>query len=139
LSQQDKNIADRKFTRIPKGIHIEIKKLEYPFSINFSEKGTTKNIAKCGICFNAPTQYEAGDILSLTMTLNGWHLHRNGLTATLNDELSVSDVLTVIAEVIWSKYSASLGGYDIGVKFINIYEDDVIALEKYFPNILPDN
>jgi len=138
MSQQDKNIADRKFTRIPKGIHIEIKKLEYPLSKNFGEKGTTKNIAKRGVCFIAPTQYRAGEILSLTMTLNGWHHHRNGLTAILNDELSVSDVLTVIAEVIWSKDSASPSGYDIGVKFINIYEDDMIALEKYFSRILPD-
>jgi len=138
LYQQDKNNGDRNFTRIPKGIHVEIKKLEYPLSTKFSEKGTTKNIAKRGVCFIAPTQYKSGDILSLSMTLNGWHRHRNGLTAILNDDLSVTDVLTVIAEVIWSKNSTIINGYDIGIKFINIYEDDMIALEKYFSRIISD-
>jgi len=137
LSQQDKNTTDREFTRIPRGIHVEVKKLEYPLSGKYSEKGMTKNITKRGICFIAPTQYTTGEILSLNMTLNGWHRHRNGLTAILNDDLSVTDVLTVIAEVIWSNKSASISGYDIGVKFINIYEDDMIALEKYFSKVLP--
>ena len=72
------------------------------------------------------------------MTLTGWHHHRNGLTAVLNEELSLTDELTVIAEVVWSNNSASVTGYDIGVKFINIYEDDMIALESYFSRLLPD-
>ena len=135
---QDKN-SSRKCSRIPRGVQLEIKKLEYPLSNEFGETATSRNIAKHGICFTAPTRYGPGEILSLSMKLNGWHRHRKGLTAILNDKLSKTDVLTVIAEVIWAKTSAASNGYDIGVKFINIYEDDVTALEKYFSRLLPDD
>ena len=137
MSQQNKNTANRECSRIPRGIHLEIKKLEYPLSDDSEEKATSRNIAKQGICFTAPSQYEPGEIISLSMKLNGWHRHRKGLTAILNDELSKTDMLTVIAEVVWAKASADIGSFDIGVKFINVYEDDMIALEKYFSSILP--
>ena len=71
------------------------------------------------------------------MTLNGWQRFRKGLAAILNDELARTDVLTVVAEVIWCSESGNAGGYDTGVKFINVYEDDMIALDKYFSSIIP--
>jgi len=139
LSSPNKNITDRECTRIPRGVEIEIKKLEYPLSNESGEKSTTRNIAKRGICFSASTQYKAGETLSINIRLKGWHRHRKGLTAILNDELSQTDVLTVIAEVMWSKESTAINGYDTGVKFINVYEDDLTALEKYFSSISPDD
>ena len=138
MSRQNKNIIDRECTRIPRGVLIEIKKLEYPLSNESGEKSTTRNIAKHGICFTAPTQYKPGETLSINIMLKGWHRHRKGLSAILNDELSKTNALTIIAEVMWSKKSASINGYDVGVKFINVYEDDMVALEKYFSRILPD-
>lgn len=131
--------SERKCTRIPRGVHVEVKKLEYPVTQTVGNPATTRNIAKQGICFTAPDSFNPGDLLSLSMKLKGWHRHRKGLTAILSDELSQTDVLTVIAEVIWCKASSDKKGYDIGVKFINIYEDDLIALEKYFSRLLPDD
>lgn len=139
LSKHNKKAIDRECTRIPRGIHLEIKKIEYPLSNNSEENGTSINIAKHGICFTTSSSYDSGEILSLSMKLNGWHRHRKGLTSILNDQLSITDVLTVIAEVVWSKKSADSSGYDIGVKFINVYEDDMIALDKYFSKIFADN
>jgi len=137
LSSPNKNITDRECARIPRGFLIDVKKLEYPLSNESGEKSTTRNIARRGICFSSPTLYKPGETLSINIRLKGWHRHRKGLTAILNDELSKTDMLTVIAEVMWSKRSAGINGFDIGVKFINVYEDDLVALEKYFSRILP--
>ena len=139
MPKKKKDITDRSCTRIPKDIHLDIQKVEYPQSNKDNEAGTTINIAKQGICFSVPTQYNSGDILSLSMKLNGWHRHRKGLTAILSNELSKTDVLTVVAEVVWTKTSTESSGYDIGVKFINVYEDDMVALEKYFSKISADD
>lgn len=139
MSQQYEELTDRECTRIPRSVQIEILKLEYPLSNESGEKSTTRNIAKQGICFSSSTCYKPGETLSINIRLKGWHRHRKGLTAILNDELAKTDLLTVIAEVMWSKQAASSHGYDIGVKFINVYEDDMIALEKYFSRILPDD
>ena len=136
MFQQNKDASNRECTRIPRGVQLEVKKLAYPLSADSGEKCSSRNIAKQGVCFTAASCYKAGEVLSLSMKLNGWHRHRKGLTAILNDELSKTDVLTVIAEVIWAKASSSAEGYDIGVKFINIYEDDMHALEKYFSRLI---
>ena len=138
MPKNNKNLTERECTRVPKEIQIEVKKVEYPLSDDSGEGGTTRDITKQGICFTSPTQYEAGKMLSLNMRINGWHRHRKGLTTILSDTLSEMDILTVITEVMWSKASDD-HGYDIGVKFINVYEDDIIALEKYFSSISSDD
>ena len=139
MSQKNKKTTDRECTRIPKGVQVKVKKLGYPLSKEIGETGTTRNIAKRGICFITPTRHSPGETLSLDITLNGWRRHRRGLTTILSDKLSKTDTLTVIAEVIWTKISAEDNRYDTGVKFINVYEDDMVALEKYFSSILPDS
>jgi len=138
LSEQDNNNVDRDFTRIPKNVAIEIKKLEYPVNNKTGEKSQTKNIAQQGACFTTATLYQPGQMLSLNIKLKGWNRHRAGLSAILNDELSKTNTLTALAEVVWAKESTFDDGYDIGVKFINVYEDDIVALQKYFTAILPD-
>ena len=139
MPKQNKNITERECSRVPKEIQIEIKKIEYPLSNDSAEEGKTLDIAEHGICFTTPSQHEPGIMLSLDMKINGWHRHRKGLKTILSNEISEADTLTVISEVIWSKKSVDHQGYDIGVKFINIYEDDMIALEKYFSEILADD
>ena len=139
MPNKNKNLTERECTRIPKQVQIEIKKIEYPLSDNSLEQGTTLDIAEHGICFTSPTQYVPGKMLSLDMKINGWHRHRKALKTILNHELEKADILTVIAEVIWVKASTDNNGYDIGVKFINVYEDDIIALKKYFSEILADD
>ncbi|MDH5388606.1 MAG: PilZ domain-containing protein [Gammaproteobacteria bacterium] len=139
MPKNNKNNITRECTRVPKEVQIEIKTIEYPLSNNSTEEGITLDIAEHGICFTTSTDYKQGKMLSLDMKINGWHRHRKGLKTILSNELSEADTLTVISEVIWSKKSVDHQGYDIGVKFINIYEDDMIALKKYFSEILADN
>lgn len=139
MSKNNKDITARECTRIPKEIQIEVKKIEYPLSDESEENGISKDIAKQGICFTTPTRYEPGKMLSLNMKINGWHRHRKGLKTILSNELSEADTLTVISEVIWVKASTDSNAYDIGVRFINVYEDDMIALEKYFSTMLTED
>jgi len=137
LPYPNKNTIDRGCTRVPKDVPIEVKKLVYPVSSKAGEKSTTVNIAQQGICFTVSSSYETGDTLSINMKLKGMNRHRNGLSAVLNDELTKTDTLTVLAEVVWVQESVNEKGYDVGVKFINVYEDDIVALEKYFSALLP--
>lgn len=139
MPKNKKNTTERECIRVAKEVQIEIKKIEYPLTNTSAEEGITLDIAKNGICFTATSRYDVGTMLSLNITINGWHRHRKGLKAILSNELSETDTLTVIAEVIWEKASTESNGFDIGVKFINVYEDDMIALEKYFSEILEDD
>ena len=46
----DKQPANRACTRIPKGVHVEIRKLEYPIASRNAETATSRKIAQHGIC-----------------------------------------------------------------------------------------
>lgn len=46
-------------------------------------------------------------------------------------DISSARPLTAIGEVAWTRELSDGMGYDIGIRFVNIYEDDYAALMKY--------
>ncbi len=125
----------RKFPRIPKEVAVNIKKLAYPLQEGPGERGTGKNIGENGICFSTPTSYEPKTMLSLEIKLTGWQHHKKNVSSML-DPLATTAPLTAIAEVIWSKKLSGGRGYEVGVKFVDIYEDDYKALKKHLDRVV---
>ena len=127
----------RNFPRLPKAVPVTISKLEYPFIAAEDQSGQLKNIAEGGICFTSVTGYEPGTRLSLKITLKGWRRHLKSVTAILDDTAATTATapLTAIAEVTWISPLPNGNGYEIGVKFLDIYEDEYRALRKYLENL----
>ena len=120
----------RKFPRIPKEVPINVKKLAYPLPEGPGEGGIGKNLGENGICFSTPTSYEPKTMLSLEIKLTGWKHHKKSVSSML-DPLATTAPLTAIAEVVWSRKLSGSQGYEVGVKFADIYEDDYKALKKH--------
>jgi len=125
----------RKFPRIPREVPIKIKKLAYPLQEDTGEDGIGKNIGENGICFFTSTSYEPKTMLGLEIKLTGWQHHKKSVS-TMLDPLATTAPLTAIAEVIWSKKLSGSRGYEVGVKFADIYEDDYKALKKHLDSIV---
>ncbi len=125
----------RKFPRIPREVPINVKKLAYPLPEGPGERGAGKNIGENGICFSIPTSYEPKTMLSLEIKLTGWQHHKKNVSSIL-DHSKVKAPLTAIAEVVWSKKLSGSRGYELGVKFADIYEDDYKALKKHLDSIV---
>jgi hypothetical protein len=125
----------RKFPRIPKEVSINIKKLAYPLQEGLGENGIGKNMGENGICFSTPTPYEPKTTLSLEIKLTGWQHHKKNVSAIL-DHSKAKAPLTAIAEVVWLKKLVGRSEYDIGVKFLDIYEDDLKALKKHLASMV---
>jgi len=125
----------RKFPRIPKDVSINIKKLTYPLPEGSGKSGIGKNIGENGICFSTPTPYEPKTMLSLEIKLTGWQHHKKNISSIL-DHSKVTAPLTAIVEVVWSKKRMSRSGYEVGVKFVDIYEDDLKAFKKHLNSIV---
>ena len=121
---------NRKFPRIPKEVSININKLTYPLQEGPGESGIGKNMGENGICFSTSTYYELKTILSLEIKLTGW-LHHKKTVSSILDHSKATAPLTAIAGVVWSKKLIDRSGYEVGVKFIDIYEDDYKALKKH--------
>jgi len=122
---------------ISKEVPIEVQKVSYPLRKESGEMAVAKDIANNGICFEVPSELATKTLLSLKIGLPGWQHHKKNVTAIVDDAAAAAP-LTAIAEVVWSKKLSSGKGYSIGVKFLDIYEDDFNALKNYLRNITGD-
>ncbi len=137
---QEKNMAQSKETngrkdpRIPKEVHIHISRITYPMPEENNETVTGKNIAKGGICFTGSEPYESGLSVVLKIELRGWQHHKKNTSAIVNASAATAP-LTAVAEVVWSKKNPEGPGYETGLKFTDIYEDDYKALKSHLERL----
>ncbi|MCI5146201.1 MAG: hypothetical protein D3923_11895 [Candidatus Electrothrix sp. AR3] len=127
----------RECPRVCRQVTLQVTKLQYPMTDLEAKPATTKDMAETGLCFRTEELYDNGTVLQLAIDLRGWH-HYLQTTATIVDASVLSRPLTAIAEVIWAKElpQDEEGGYNIGVRFKDIYEDDLLAFKKYLERLL---
>lgn len=137
MTQAQTDHDQRNYSRLPKEVSVAVAKLEYPLPENVGEAATLKNIAKGGICFVVANHYELGTRLSLKINLKGWRRYVKSVASIIDDSAGTvtTTPLTAIAEVVWANLAPDDSGYEIGVKFLDIYEDEYNALKKYLENM----
>ncbi len=124
----------RRFPRISSSAVVESTRLTYPLEAGSSDLGLSRNIGPDGICLKTPTPFKAGDILSLKIDLPGWQRHKHSVAAIVDDAKAVAP-LTAVVEVVWCKEITGEEGYEMGVRFRDIYEDDRKALLRYLDTL----
>ena len=124
----------RNFPRISKETSIEVEELSYPLPREPGEDGVSKNIGAGGVCFTTAASYNPGTLLSIKINLLGWQRYKNSFTRTL-DISSSREPLSGIGRVVWCQELEDEGGYEIGLEFVDIYEDDYKALMKYLEGV----
>ena len=137
MSSNSSDQDQRDFPRLPKEVPVMVARLEYPFPAEAGEPSTLKNIAKGGICLMTAGNYEIGTRLSLKINLKGWRRYLKSVTAIIEEPapITMSTPLTAIAEVMWTRALPEGEAYEIGVKFLDIYEDEYNALKKYLETL----
>jgi hypothetical protein len=118
----------REFPRLPKEVSVEIGELSYPLSAAAREVAVSKDISPKGVCFICAADYKPGAVLTVKINLLGWQRHKKNLAVVLDDR-ELGRPLSVLAEVVWCRPGAE-NANEVGVKFINIPDDDYKALEK---------
>ena len=126
----------RNFPRISKETSIEVNELSYPLPREPGEDGVSKNIGAGGICFTTTASYNPGTLLSIKINLLGWQRYKNSFARTL-DISSSREPLSGIGRVVWCQELEDEDGYDIGLEFVDIYEDDYKALMQYLEDVAP--
>ncbi len=124
----------REHPRVERQASLLVTKLQYPMTNLEAKPALTKNLAENGLCFTADEPYEPGTILQLAIHLQGWQHYLNSIIAIL-DAGTASKPLTAIAEVVWTQQLQGEDKYDIGVRFKDIYEDDLRAFKKYLEKL----
>lgn len=132
----------RECPRLYRQVALRVTELQYPMTNLESKPASTRDLAENGLCFTAAQPYDNGTVLQLAIDLKGWH-HYLQNTVTVLDASAGAKPLTAIAEVVWSKESSSdkekVLSFDIGVRFKDIYEDDLQAFKEYLERLLNRN
>ncbi|MDY6856869.1 MAG: PilZ domain-containing protein [Thermodesulfobacteriota bacterium] len=119
----------RSCIRLPKNTRVEYHALKYPLDNMDIEEATVKNIGGGGLMFESNRIIEVGTVIQVDITLQGWHKFKPGFFKV--HESSISRPVTAIAEVVRTEEIIKEERYEIGVKFINIYEDDLKGLIEF--------
>ena len=130
MSLKKSNEESRKFQRLSKEVEVELSELTYPLKKEATAVARIKDISPKGICISSATLFKPKTVVTATIHLAGWQRHKKNLSFML-DDAAIGKPLTVIAEVVWSKKEEQSAGYEIGVKFLDINEDDYQALKKF--------
>jgi hypothetical protein len=125
----------RQFQRVPKEVGLRVRRLQYPLTDVKVDPAVTRNMADQGICFRTVTFYEVGTLLNLEIDLRGWQHYLQNVFSIVDTD-TITKPLTAIAEVTWTKKLADGAGYDTGVRFRDVYEDDLLAFQTYLKKIL---
>ncbi len=130
MVKQKHDQGQRKYPRVPKAVSLVINRLEYPISRSEEETAVTRNIAEQGVCFTSSTPYEADTVLSMKIDLQGWQVFLRTVLSIVDDSSEIKP-LTAVGRVVWSKEMPGNGGYEVGVDFTDISEDDYHAFKQY--------
>ncbi len=119
----------RKFPRISRNIDIEVSKLTFPFTDAVTKKEASVDIGGNGIRFITAESYEPKTIINLKINIIGWEGFKKPFSKLV--DITSDAYLRAVGEVVWCNESTENDGYELGIKFTNIYEDDYKALMRY--------
>lgn len=125
----------RRHPRMLKDARVEYRELFYPLEDREVTVTRMKNISGGGLLLQMDQPCELGTCLELEIDLRGWARRRPGFFRNVTADLDRK--ITVLAEVVWTEpmgdapeggTEGGIEGHNVGVKFINIYEDDLEGL-----------
>lgn len=118
----------RQFVRIPNHCKLTAQKILFAAKADTETLGEARNIGAGGLMFVAKHDYHKDDMFKMTITIPRWKKqHPQFLRVYEND---IDSELTAVCQVTRAVQLTD-GTYEVGAKFINIYEDDRIGLQRF--------
>lgn len=117
----------RQYRRIPLGATVNFQEL------TFQKEGEAahtvyKDVSVGGLLVECDKPLPLGTLLKLELKVPGWGRHQNRFGPPGEGDLRP---LVAVGEVVRLEKLEEDGGYELGVKFLNVYPDDLAALVKF--------
>ena len=116
----------RQYQRIPLEATMSFQEL----SFHKGESPATscyKDVSGGGLLVDSPRAYPLGTLLKLELKVPGWGRYQNHFGPVHDAEVRPLVALGMVVRV----EQMDSGGYELGVKFQNVYPDDLEALVKF--------
>ncbi len=117
----------RQFRRIPIGAHLSFQELSFqkdPETLHT----VYKDVSVGGLLVHSATEVPLGTLLKLECRVPGWGKHLNRFGPTSEAELRP---LVAVGQVVRLEKLDGDEGFELGVKFMNVYPDDLDDIMKF--------
>ena len=124
----------RQFRRIPLEASLSFQELSF-------HKGETpaassyRDVSAGGLLLDSPRAYPLGTLLKLECRVPGWGRFQNHFGPVQNAEVRPLVALGMVVRV----EQMDSGEYELGIKFQNVYPDDLDALVKFLEATAPSS
>ncbi len=118
----------RQFVRIPAHCRLTAQKILFAAKANTETLGEARNIGAGGLMFVAKCDYHKDEMFKMTITIPRWKRHHPQFLRIYENDMDSE--LTAVCQVTRSQQLPD-GSFEIGAKFVNIYEDDRIGLQRF--------
>jgi c-di-GMP-binding flagellar brake protein YcgR len=122
----------RQYRRIPLEASLSFQEL----SFHKGEEPATcsyKDVSGGGLLVDSPRAYPLGTLLKLELRVPGWGRYQNHFGPVQDAEARPLVALGMVVRI----EQLDSGGYELGVKFQNVYPDDLEALMKFLEATAP--
>lgn len=122
----------RQFRRIPLEAHVSFQEITFTKE---PETGASvyKDVSGGGLLVHSTGEVPLGTLLKLEIRLPGWGRHQGHFGAVADLDLRP---LVAVGEVVRLE-ALEEEGFELGVKFLNVYPDDLAALLKFIQASAP--
>ncbi|MDP2875306.1 MAG: PilZ domain-containing protein [Holophaga sp.] len=122
----------RQFTRIPMGATVGFQELTFS-GIPEASQSVFKDVSGGGLLLSSAKEYPLGTLLKLEVRIPGWGHHQNTFGPTTDRD---ARPLVAVGQVMRVEQMDS-GGFELGIKFLNVYPDDWAALLIFIEGTTP--
>ncbi len=122
----------RQFRRVPLEAKVSFKEITFTKE---PETGETlyHDVSGGGVLVHSQSPVPLGTLLKLEIRLPGWGKHQDHFVPAADLDLRP---LVAVGEVVRLE-ALDAGGFELGVKFLNIYPDDLQSLLKFIAASAP--
>jgi c-di-GMP-binding flagellar brake protein YcgR len=118
----------RQFVRVPAHCRLTAQKILFAAKADTETLCEARNIGAGGLMFVAKSDYHKDDMFKMTITIPRWKKHHPQFLRVYEND--IDSQLTAVCQVTRSRKLQD-GTFEVGAKFVNIYEDDRVGLQRF--------
>lgn len=122
----DSSNERREYVRMPKNIRVDLSRFAYPLNAQRIHTVECINISAGGLLLQSPQKFETGEKVQVRIympRLNKFHPSYFKVF-----ESTEGQNVLAIGEIARSEEKIPLSKYELGIRFVDVYEDDWRAL-----------
>jgi len=119
----------RRHLRLPKEFRVEVSEFRFPLARQPKIELQCVDISEGGLCVTCARKFSPGDKLQVRIYIPSFNKYHPGFFKVF--ESDIGQYVQVIAEVARVDEVAPLSSYELGLRYLDVDEDDKRALHAF--------